>query len=124
MAYGNVKFIDKSKQVLAEFDNKVLQALERIGLLWLKRVTPLVPVDTSRLQKSMGYQVDFANKQVIVGSEGVLYAAFVELGTRYMVAKPYLKPSILNYVREYEAEVRKALGSGWSVSVGTSSISY
>lgn len=113
---NNIVFKDNSKQVLAHMDKNIAQALHRIGIKWLEKVTPLVPVDTSRLQKSMTYQVDSSNKRVIVGSP-VDYSIFVELGTSKMRAQPYLRPSILNYINDYKSEVQKALGEGWDVSV-------
>lgn len=122
MASG-VIFKDNSKQVLAQMERNISQALHRVGIKWLERVSPLVPVDTSRLQKSMTYQVDIANKQVTVGTD-VEYSVFVELGTYKMRAQPYLKPSIVNYINDYKSEVQKALGEGWGVSVNLGGISY
>lgn len=52
----------------------------------------LAPVDTGRLRSSV-----FARRgdgYVEVGSN-VQYAAYVEFGTRYMAAQPYLRPAIM-----------------------------
>ena len=121
---AGVEYIDNSKEVLAAMEAGIALALEQIGLIWLSKVTPLVPVDTSRLVHSLTYEIDLNSKQVRVGVRDVLYAAFVELGTRKMAAKPYLKPSVLNYVESYKAAVQSVLGSGWGVTVDVGSVSY
>ena len=113
---SNIVFKDNSAQVKALYEQKAREALERIGLVWLNNVVGGVPVDTGRLRASMKYEVDFANRRVIVGSD-VFYAIFVELGTVKMRAQPYLGPSIMNHVADYESAVRATLGSGWGVSV-------
>ena len=107
-------FKDNSAAVKAEFERRIHKALEHIGLIWLKNVTNKVPVDTGRLRSSMKYEIDIPNKRVILGTD-VLYAVFVELGTRNQRAQPYLSPSILNHIADYEKAVRETLGSGWSV---------
>jgi HK97 gp10 family phage protein len=55
------------------------------------------PVDTGRLRASIGVS-RHPNNVVSVGSN-VEYAAYVELGTRYQRAKPYLKPALDNVIR-------------------------
>ena len=51
----------------------------------------ICPVDTGRLRSSITHEVDlFSGK---VGSN-VEYAAYVELGTVKMAARPYLRPAL------------------------------
>lgn len=119
----NVKTKNNAKIIKNMMEKKIEQALHRIGIKWIEKVTPLVPVDTSNLQKSMKYKVDIEKKCVYVGTN-VFYATFVELGTYKQTAQPYLKPSILDYKKDYQDEVRKVLGSDWKVYFDTSTIKY
>lgn len=100
----------------------ITEALERIGLEWIKQVTEIINsrygkpiVDTGRLRASMKYEVDIAKKVVYVGSD-VEYVPFVELGTSKMAARPMIKPAVLEFIPLYQAIVEKVLGSGFTVS--------
>lgn len=55
----------------------------------------LCPVDTGRLRASITHGLDRDEQGLVayVGSN-VKYAVFVELGTRHMGAKPYLRPAL------------------------------
>lgn len=56
-----------------------------------------VPVRTGALQRSIRYHVDGATGNFTV-SAGMFYAGFVEWGTRFMAARPYLTPAYYQYV--------------------------
>lgn len=64
----------------------------------------LCPVDTGRLRSSITHELA-KDAQGIVGTVGtnVEYAAYVELGTSRMSAKPYLRPAL-------GAEISRGLG--------------
>ena len=51
----------------------------------------IVPVRTGRLQRSIGF--GGGDGEWWVGTR-LFYAGFVEFGTRYMSAQPYLRPSL------------------------------
>lgn len=53
------------------------------------------PVDTGRLRASIAWEMasDASGPVAIVGTN-VEYAPFVELGTRYMAAQPFLRPAL------------------------------
>lgn len=55
----------------------------------------LAPVDTGRLRGSISYAIarDGAGLYADIGTN-VEYAAFLELGTRYMAARPFLIPAL------------------------------
>lgn len=55
----------------------------------------LCPVDTGRLRSSISHQVT-ADGQGLVGYVGtnVNYALYVELGTRFSPAQPFLRPAL------------------------------
>lgn len=55
----------------------------------------LCPVDTGRLRSSISHDLDRDGRGLVgfVGTN-VEYAIFVELGTRFMRAQPYLRPAL------------------------------
>jgi hypothetical protein len=64
------------------------------------------PVRTGQLRSSIYALV--SDWVVNLGAEAT-YALFVELGTRYMRARPYLWPSIQAYLPQLEAIVKEAI---------------
>ena len=121
----SVTFKDNSKQVLAQMDKLISEALERIGLEWIKQVTEIINsrygkpiVDTGKFRQSMSYKVDIPNKKVIVGStlRDPPYSIYIELGTAKMQARPWLKPSVMEFIPLYQEIVEDTLGKGWTVS--------
>ena len=68
------------------------------------------PVDTGRLRNSITHARLDENTEVI--GSNVEYAPPVELGTRKMAARPFLRPAAENHAREYgqilENEMRHA----------------
>ena len=69
--------------------------LLRQGILVSNRAKVLCPVDTGRLRASIGVSQQFtpAGAVTTVGSN-VEYSLYVELGTRRMRARPYLRPAL------------------------------
>lgn len=112
-----VEFTDNSRMIMGAYNKLLERALLMICLAWQRNVTPFVPVDTGKLRQSMHYRIDIANKQVTVGStiKDPPYSIYVELGTERMGAQPYLRPSLLNYKKEYEKIVRDTFGGGWNI---------
>lgn len=55
----------------------------------------ICPVDTGRLRSSITHELDTDARGLVafVGTN-VEYARFVEFGTRFMAAQPYLRPSL------------------------------
>lgn len=67
-------------------------------------------VRTGRLRNSISYGVDTDEPAVYIGSN-VEYAPYVELGTSKMMARPFLKPAVENYAREYKDLLEQAMKS-------------
>lgn len=65
------------------------------------RAKRLCPVDTGRLRSSIQTTMPFrrGNNLVVSVGSNVNYARFVEEGTRYMKAKPYLRPALEQELR-------------------------
>jgi HK97 gp10 family phage protein len=71
------------------------------------RARELAPVRTGRLRNSIYWR-----KTGFLGYEvgaRVFYAGFVELGTRFMRARPYLRPAIEEKLPEIREELKDAL---------------
>jgi len=52
-----------------------------------------VPVDTGALQDDIKYEIDTLDKIGYVGND-LFYSIYVELGTRKMMAQPYLRKAL------------------------------
>lgn len=78
------------------------RALQKTGVNVQSRAKRLCPVDTGRLRASIvttkPTHTTRDDLTVRIGSK-VKYARFVELGTRYMRARPYLRPALEQEVR-------------------------
>ena len=107
-----VDIIDNSDQVRAELQDKLSVALEKIGLAgeaFAKEEITAAVYDTpesrsgykrtGRLRNSLSHTTDADS--AYIGSN-VEYAAYVEMGTSKMAARPYLKPAVQNHISEYK----------------------
>lgn len=77
---GGVVFKDYSAEVLNEFHDAVLRALERCGSQAEGYAKDLAPVDTGNLRNSISHKVDESEPAVYIGTN-VSYAPYVELAT-------------------------------------------
>lgn len=79
-------------------------ALARLGQEVVNIAKFLVPVDTGRLRSSITFQMSTLDSRpaVEVGTN-VEYAPFVEFGTRYMRAQPYLIPALIRVAEGLQA---------------------
>ena len=131
---GGVTFNDYSPQVLAEMQDAVLRALERIGMEAEGYAKDLAPVDTGRLRNSISHQVDDSENAVYIGTN-VSYAPYVELATgiyaeggggrptpwvyqdekgnwhwtRGNPAQPFLAPAVKDHAKTYSNIIKDEL---------------
>lgn len=68
------------------------------------RAKVLVPVDTGHLKSTIQSDVDGASGVVGVGAE---YSVYVEHGTRYMAAQPFLNPAVEAVRPSFNAALRQ-----------------
>ena len=109
---------DHSGDVLNELDSKLPVILEECGLaaegFAKKEITKSVydtPESpsyrrTGRLRNSITHTV--SGDAAYVGTN-VEYAPYVEFGTRRTKARPFIKPSITNYIDQYKRIIEKWL---------------
>ena len=132
---GGVVFNDYSADVLNEFHDAVLRALERCGEQAEGYAKDLARVDTGNLRNSISHKVDDGEPAVYIGSN-VEYAAYVELGTGKYTdggrptpwvyqddngnwhwtagnpAQPFLKPAVANHAGTYRNIIEDELQNG------------
>jgi len=106
----DVKGVEEFKAAMQSFDSGMQRHVHRLLASWAADVKALarqlVPVRTGHLRQSIYAEV--RGWVVRIGAEAT-YALFVEFGTRYMQARPYLYPAIQAYLPELETIIRDAI---------------
>ena len=129
---GGVVFNDYSADVLNEFHDAVLRALERCGEQAEGYAKDLAPVDTGRLRNGISHAVSEDEMAAYVGTN-VSYAPYVELATgiyadggrptpwvyqddagnwhwtRGNQAHPFLKPAVADHPQTYSNIIKDEL---------------
>ena len=132
---GGVVFNDYSADVLNEFHDAVLRALERCGEQAEGYAKDLAPVDTGNLRNSISHTVDEDEPAVYIGSN-TSYAPYVELATGIYAeggrptpwvyqddngnwhwtagnpAQPFLKPAVADHAQTYRNIIEDELKNG------------
>ena len=132
---GGVVFNDYSDEVLNEFHDAVLRALERCGSQGEGYAKDLASVDTGNLRNGISHQVDEGENAVYIGTN-VEYGAYVELGTgqyteggrptpwvyqddngnwhwtRGNEAQPFLKPAVADHPQTYRNIIEDEMKNG------------
>lgn len=88
----NIKNINKA------LPGEIKKALKQSGKIVVKKSKDIVPVKTGALKKSIKSRLQ-GGKKVVIGSD-LVYAPFIELGTRFMRAQPYLRPALSRSKRQ------------------------
>ena len=106
----DVKGIIEFQTALRNFDNAFQKHVHRQLVSWAADVKALarqlVPVRTGHLQSTIYAKISECVAEV--GAEAT-YAMFVEFGTRYMRARPYLYPAIQQHLPRLEQIILDAL---------------
>lgn len=100
-------FHSNAKQVTDAVDAAVSRALEICGGKAESYAKMLCPVDTGNLRNSITHQRT-GPKEEVIGSN-VEYAPYVELGTKKMKSRPFLRPAAENHAAEYKAIIENEL---------------
>ena len=115
-----ISLTDNSDLIKEALEDQVEQALIAVGITAennakceITRAVYDTPesksyIRTGRLRNSLTHSVEMNEKAVYIGS-AVEYAAYVELGTSRMRARPYLRPAVTNYTDEYKNLIKQAL---------------
>ena len=106
----DVDGIVEFQAAMLQFDGALQNQVHRFLASWVADVKALarklVPVKTGYLQSTI--YATISDWVANVGADAT-YAYFVEMGTRYMHAQPYLYPAIQEYLPELEAVILGAI---------------
>lgn len=103
---SGVVLTSNSSLFQGEMTDRIGAALELCGLLGERYAKLLCPVDTGFLRSSVSHARNGDDEYI---GTNVWYAPYVEYGTVYTQAKPFLKPAIANHVSEYRHIVESVL---------------
>jgi len=106
----DVEGIEEFKAAMQSFDSGMQHHVHRLLASWAADVKALAkqlaPVRTGHLRSSIYAKI--SEWVAEIGAEAT-YALFVELGTRYMQARPYLYPAIQEYLPRLESIICEAI---------------
>lgn len=89
----SVKFIKNQKEI-----DKLTKAIaENLGQSIEQTAKEIVPVKTGTLRDSITHQTKGVNEVEIKAETP--YAVYIELGTSFMEAQPYLRPAVMKWQR-------------------------
>jgi len=105
-----VEGVEEFRQAIQRFDSAMQRHVHRQLESWAEAVKvmaqQLVPVRTGYLRSTIYAKIREWIAEI--GAEAA-YALFVEFGTRYMRARPYLYPAIQEYLPKLERIICDAL---------------
>ena len=84
----------------------VKKVVRKNGSDMQKKAQKNAPIDTGTLQRSITLEMRDSGKTAEV-EPTVDYGAYVELGTRFMTAQPYLKPAFNEQKEKFKQDMRK-----------------
>ena len=108
MAVVNVSIENSNMDAIKNATTEAISAaLEAIGMQAESYAKLACPVDTGNLRNSITHQQ--ADEMTEAIGTNVEYAAYVEMGTSRMEARPYLGPALTEHVDEYKRMVEQFL---------------
>lgn len=90
-------FVSTLDRFLAQNEEQIQKGLEDVGKMLKSEIQSAAPVKTGTLRDSVDYEVE--PRLLRIGSD-VHYAPFVELGTIYMKANPFMRRTIYSKTSE------------------------
>lgn len=105
-----VEGVEEFKAAMQRLDSSMQKHVHRQLASWAEDVKAsakqLVPVRTGNLRSSVYAKIE--EWVAKIGSEAT-YASFVEFGTRYMQARPYLFPAVQEHLPRLELVICEAI---------------
>jgi HK97 gp10 family phage protein len=106
----DIEGIEEFKQTMQQFDSGIQRHVHRLLASWAADVKALAkqlaPVRTGHLRSSIYAKIQEWVAEI--GAEAT-YAIFIEFGTRYMQAQPYLYPAIQEHLPRLEQIICEAI---------------
>ena len=95
-------------RILANIGN-VRQTVRWAGSRVQQEAMKTVPVDTGELKRSIGLHLEDGGLTAVVEATKE-YAGYVEYGTRFMAAQPYMRPAAEQIAPLFVRQIQEALG--------------
>lgn len=86
--------------------SKVKATVKKNGAQLQKTAQKNAPIDTGNLRQKIALEITDGGKTAEVESTAE-YGAYVELGTRFMKAQPYLKPAFEEQKEKFKADMKE-----------------
>lgn len=86
--------------------SKVKATVKKNGVQLQKTAQKNAPIDTGNLRQKITLEITDGGKTAEVESTAE-YGAYVELGTRFMKAQPYLKPAFEEQKEKFKADMKE-----------------
>lgn len=86
--------------------NDVKKVVRKNGVGLQKVTQKKAPVDTGTLKRSVGIDITDSGMTATVEPTAE-YSAYVEYGTRFMKAQPYMKPALEEQEKLFKADMQK-----------------
>ena len=86
--------------------NDVKRVVRYNGAQMQTKAQQKAPVDTGTLRRSIELNIKDAGMTAEVGA-AVEYGEYVERGTRFMAAQPYMKPAFEEQKRKFKSDMNK-----------------
>lgn len=86
--------------------SKVKATVKKNGAQLQKTAQKNTPIDTGNLRQKITLEITDGGKTAEVESTAE-YGAYVELGTRFMKAQPYLKPAFEEQKEKFKADMKE-----------------
>lgn len=105
-----LKGIDKLQSALNErADLSMVRDTIKLNGSELQRgAQRVVPVDTGDLKRSINLSIKYQGLEARV-KPSMHYAAYVEFGTRYMAAQPYMRPSFYDQSSKFKSDMQRLM---------------
>lgn len=107
---GNIKIVGMEKLQKKLKKNVQMDDVKRVvrhnGAEMQTKAQQNAPVDTGTLKRSIGLEITDSGITAEVGPTAD-YAPYVELGTRFMDAQPYLGPAFKDQKEKFKKDMKK-----------------
>lgn len=97
-------------EISAQMEARASQAVAKAAFDVEARAKAVVPVDTGNLRSSIQTETNVLQATVSVGAD---YGIYVELGTRFMGAQPFMTPAAEIVRPQFIEAMRQLVEQGW-----------
>lgn len=107
--------VQKTRRELEAYPRRIQRDLQEVldiyAFLIQRQAQVLAPVDTGFLRNNIFVEEDGDWARLIVATAE--YAIFVEYGTRFVPAQPFLAPAARSYQRDFRSACQEAIAGSW-----------